>query len=663
MLCCLGWIAILGWHSHARADDGDAGAEERDLELLLVQNSFSGPTGGIRVIDASSGPKGTFRLALNTEFFVVEDYFVPNDRAQHFAGNLSLSIAAARFLEVFASAEVTSAWDNSTSPRLVQRVADTLIGVKGYHWVRSWVAVGADASVLFPGGVGDMGDTFRATSFGFRFNATLDFRARERRNLPIIARFNAQYWFDNTGKLGNAIEPEAPLVPFQRFAYRINEVDTVRLGAGVEVPLRAGRVGVHPILDWRWDLPVNRQGFRCSTADLPVGDSCLSDEGVSAWPMTLTLGVRLLTPPTGLAFTIAADVGLTGTQDFVRQLAPNSPYNVIFGIAYAIDARRTPSTAAPARPSRSATRRGRIYGMVVDSYDESPIDSALVSVAGDEASAQVTDDGGRFVTFALPLAEVTLDVQHPDYQPARCVATFEGADVGSTDEAMTEVTCVLEPSTLAGTLRLHVIGKKGRSVPDLTIVARGPTEERLTSDAEGRATVDLEAGAYVVYVDDPRFLVVLEEVEVAPRSVTEVTIEVLRKPSRPRVVVRERQIVLRSQISFATGSNEILPNSEPLLLEVADALIRDPALQLVEIQGHTDNRGSRELNMKLSQSRAEAVRAWLIEHGVESDRLTAKGYGPLRPLVPNITAHNRARNRRVQFSILRRGETSVAATP
>jgi outer membrane protein OmpA-like peptidoglycan-associated protein len=58
--------------------------------------------------------------------------------------------------------------------------------------------------------------------------------------------------------------------------------------------------------------------------------------------------------------------------------------------------------------------------------------------------------------------------------------------------------------------------------------------------------------------------------------------------------------------------------------------------------------------MKLSQQRAESVRRWLVQHGVEPARLTAKGYGPLRPIAPNITAYNRARNRRVQFKILRR---------
>ena len=128
------------------------------------------------------------------------------------------------------------------------------------------------------------------------------------------------------------------------------------------------------------------------------------------------------------------------------------------------------------------------------------------------------------------------------------------------------------------------------------------------------------------------------------------------------MVLRKKEIALRRQVSFATGSDEILPNSEPILLEVADVLLRNPDLELIEIQGHTDNRGDRKLNMRLSQQRAEAVMHWLIRHGVGPARLMAKGYGPMRPIVPNITQQNRARNRRVQFKIVRRIELDAAAS-
>jgi outer membrane protein OmpA-like peptidoglycan-associated protein len=67
--------------------------------------------------------------------------------------------------------------------------------------------------------------------------------------------------------------------------------------------------------------------------------------------------------------------------------------------------------------------------------------------------------------------------------------------------------------------------------------------------------------------------------------------------------------------------------------------------------------------MRLSQQRAESVQQWLVRHGVERARLTAKGYGATRPIAPNITQQNRANNRRVQFMIVRRVELNAAASP
>lgn len=107
----------------------------------------------------------------------------------------------------------------------------------------------------------------------------------------------------------------------------------------------------------------------------------------------------------------------------------------------------------------------------------------------------------------------------------------------------------------------------------------------------------------------------------------------------------------------------ILPESFGILTEIADTVIRHPEIKRLEVQGHTDNSGTPEHNQLLSEQRAEAVRAWLVQHGVETDRLVARGYGQERPLVPNVTAANRAQNRRVQFIILEKDGSAPAAVP
>ena len=93
-----------------------------------------------------------------------------------------------------------------------------------------------------------------------------------------------------------------------------------------------------------------------------------------------------------------------------------------------------------------------------------------------------------------------------------------------------------------------------------------------------------------------------------------------------------------------------------------------PQIELVEIEGHTSELGSPERNQKLSQQRANAVRDYLVKRGVAKSRLTAVGYGASRPIIKEeVTEEDRARNRRVVFSIKRQKpiqeEKELPATP
>ncbi len=73
----------------------------------------------------------------------------------------------------------------------------------------------------------------------------------------------------------------------------------------------------------------------------------------------------------------------------------------------------------------------------------------------------------------------------------------------------------------------------------------------------------------------------------------------------------------------------------------------------IEISGHTDSVGTPEYNHKLSQERAEAVREYLVSHGIHGNRVVAKGYGETKPVAPNDTEENRQKNRRTEFTILK----------
>jgi outer membrane protein OmpA-like peptidoglycan-associated protein len=101
-------------------------------------------------------------------------------------------------------------------------------------------------------------------------------------------------------------------------------------------------------------------------------------------------------------------------------------------------------------------------------------------------------------------------------------------------------------------------------------------------------------------------------------------------------------------INFDFNKATLRPESEPVLRQLLAMFSADQSY-FAELGGHTDNVGTAAYNQKLSEARAVAVKAWLVSHGIGEQRITPKGYGDTRPLVPNTTDANRFKNRRVEL--------------
>ena len=113
-----------------------------------------------------------------------------------------------------------------------------------------------------------------------------------------------------------------------------------------------------------------------------------------------------------------------------------------------------------------------------------------------------------------------------------------------------------------------------------------------------------------------------------------------------------QQMVIRLRgMNFPVGQSVIMPDNYPLLSKVQNAIRTFEGAE-VTIEGHTDSSGSEELNLHLSQKRAEAVRDYLLANqAIASDKINATGYGLSRPLAANTTAEGRAQNRRIDIII------------
>ena len=164
-----------------------------------------------------------------------------------------------------------------------------------------------------------------------------------------------------------------------------------------------------------------------------------------------------------------------------------------------------------------------------------------------------------------------------------------------------------------------------------------------------RAMEASKAEELVVFVEGPEtafdaLLISAPEAIEVPQSACAPELQLKAQPVEKRAAYEMRDLL------YATSSSEISQRSHPILLAFADYLNRNPDLE-VAIHGHTDDVGALDMNMRLSQERAAAVRAFLVEAGVAESRLSSQGFGPNRPRATNVTEEGRAANRRTEFVI------------
>jgi outer membrane protein OmpA-like peptidoglycan-associated protein len=120
----------------------------------------------------------------------------------------------------------------------------------------------------------------------------------------------------------------------------------------------------------------------------------------------------------------------------------------------------------------------------------------------------------------------------------------------------------------------------------------------------------------------------------------------------PVVEIETERLSLRDAINFDTGKDTIKRESHRILDEIAAILQQHAEIDRIRVEGHTDNVGAAGYNKDLSQRRAAAVVEYLASKGVAPERLVPVGYGFERPVASNATALGRAKNRRVEFTIL-----------
>lgn len=282
---------------------------------------------------------------------------------------------------------------------------------------------------------------------------------------------------------------------------------------------------------------------------------------------------------------------------------------------------------------RPVEQPATLTGSIIDRVSRKPC-SANISFPEAQLPVVTSDDAGVYRTD-IPAGTYVLKVEKTGYitetRPVVCEA-------GKTTVLDIELSPATSATTIAGKVidyaTKKAIGGAKISFPNTqlpTIMSEATTGTYKTTIPSGTYTVKIEADGYV-----PEGVAIICE----PNANLLKDFELFKK---------EEKIVLRG-INFKVNSAVIKSESYPILNDAADLLKQHPDVK-VEIAGHASSEGNPTHNLTLSQLRAESVRTYLINSGIEGARLTARGYGITQPIADNSTEPGRQQNRRIEFRI------------
>jgi outer membrane protein OmpA-like peptidoglycan-associated protein len=166
------------------------------------------------------------------------------------------------------------------------------------------------------------------------------------------------------------------------------------------------------------------------------------------------------------------------------------------------------------------------------------------------------------------------------------------------------------------------------------------------SSSGGYAISVLATEEYSITIEAQGFVSTMEKLDIDTYEMQELEMNFSLQPVEVGTTVNLKNVL------FAQAKTEILPESFPELNLVVHFLQTNPNVR-IDLSGHTDNRGVHADNVKLSQQRVNKVKEYLVQKGIESKRISGKGYGGTKPIASNDTEESRRMNRRVEFTIKR----------
>jgi outer membrane protein OmpA-like peptidoglycan-associated protein len=616
----------------------------KDSRVNERNPNLYGQTGLRRVNSARVGKVGYFDLALNGRWFTSSDFIRPGvaDENSFFGGYLAFGLTPLDFLEVSLATQFATNANTSALPQTLFTTGDLLPSVKA-GWKFLPFAAGVDLRAVVPTQQNEIG--LDAANLALTTTGLLTVDLYEEANLPFRAHVNVSYTYQNARFTKNASSYQLPGVEGALLALTTQSwfYDQVGLGVGIEAPFPFVTPFVELTTATALGVPAGK-GAQGKDYDL------LADTAVVVTP-----GVRG-TVGRGLAFDLAVDVGLSGSGGFltpdVNQLVVGQPYNAAWAVQIGLSYTFNPFLAETQVELRETSRaQGVVEGCVVS--ENQPVKDAIVEYAGLAGPRIVVDDAGCFRSPPVDVGMLTIRVTHPDHKPA-------STDVQIITDDVVRTTVALTPAPRLGRFRGDIVNSDDQAVEADIDVFVGDVAKGSQHALGGSFSMALPPGRYQAIVKAAGYYQQGAAVVVDPLGTTIMNFALKKLPTKRLSTVSRDRIEISSRVPFELGKARLLKAGEFVLDDVVDALLQNPQLGVVRIEGHSDGSGDKESNKNLSQQRAEAVLEYLVAHGVPAARLQAEGFGGERPVAPNDTEEGRAKNRRVEFVIVGNGDGGAA---
>lgn len=440
--------------------------------------------------------------------------------------------------------------------------------------------------------------------------------------VPLVFHANASFFLDQSVDFDDS---SGDLT--RRTALDIVTFNQLRAGAGLEGRFGIGSVGLRPFVEYAVDAPLG---------------------AIGPPPMRLSPGVRVL-PWRGLFLDGLVEIGLTKVTQ--PGLIPLAPWQLQFVLGWQMGV--DPTTGGTAIVERvvekeklvaQAPTTGRVQGVVTDAATKMPLAEAVVQIPG--RNRILTEADGRFVVEAVEPGNVKVVGSKAGYEPREGSGTVDKGGLLTLNLELTQLPPE-PPRPMA--VRGSVLNEKEKPVAStISVPAAGVAQK---SSQTGEFTFSVPAGETIVEASATGYLTQAQRLSGNPGDSLVVNFVLKPVPKQSLVVLKKDKIEIKKQVHFATNRDVILPDSAPLLDQIAATILEHENLKMIRIEGHTDDQGDDAHNLDLSNRRANSVLRALVERGVSSGRLKSIGYGETKPIADNKKPAGRALNRRVEFMI------------